>query len=717
MPARRWRRGSSAAWSRAPGSRRRRSGSRAAWRASTRPRSRPYVAPCAARTTSRSRPASPLSGDSRSRYKAGRERGQLPLHPGGHRARAGGTGVRGSPLHLRRDVGARPPAGVRPCESWRGARHASRRAARELSPLRRGVLRDRAPGRGFHPAQLPRQAARAGAHARYRGAARPARGRALPRAGRVGEVEAPGPDRLRPAGARLRGLRGADRGLRRARGGGRGRGRRHRDPHVHERDDGASQGRHADAPRLHRLRDGQRRAGRRPAARRGPPVRAALPHRRCDQHDDHALDRPPARAHAAVRPARLARGGGARAHHTRLPRAHHAEAAARRAGARAAGPLEPGDPVLRGGGDAVPGRPPCDRALPPERRLRERLRADRDDLHAHHPRPRGPSPPGDAGGDRGAAAVPPRGRGSGGDRRARPRVGPARGGLRRRPPGGVADRRGARRLLPPAARDLQEARGDPLRRRAAEEPDGQDPPARPARAARPRVSPARGPSRARRPPSRHPRPASRPAVELAVRDGVAWMTLARPASGNRLDAELLGALVEGSAAAEDDDGVRVVVLAAEGPAFSLGLPRACRWPERSWPDGVGALGGLTKPVIAAIQGAAVGWGLALALACDLRTAPTAAVLALPELGERRFPGGGVTQRLPRIIGTARAMELVLLGTRLPAATAAAWGLVSAAVAPARLASTVEETARGRPAPRTRPPPLAEGALAPGPHRP
>jgi len=178
-----------------------------------------------------------------------------------------------------------------------------------------------------------------------------------------------------------------------------------------------------------------------------------------------------------------------------------------------------------------------------------------------------------------------------------------------------------------------------------------------------------------------------------VRDGVAWMTLGRPASGNRLDAELLGALGEASAAAEDDDGVRVVVLAAEGRAFSLGLPRACRWPERSWPDGVGALGGLTKPVIAAIQGAAVGWGLALALACDLRIASTAAVFALPELGERRFPGGGVTQRLPRMIGTARAMELVLLGTRLPAATAAAWGLVSAAVAPARLASTVEETAR------------------------
>src|SRR5207249_12249348 len=113
----------------------------------------------------------------------------------------------------------------------------------------------------------------------------------------------------------------------------------------------------------------------------------------------------------------------------------------------------------------------------------------------------------------------------------------------------------------------EDTRGAPLRRPAAKHPHGQDPPARPPRAARPRVSPGRAPSRARRPPSRHPRPASGPAVELAVRDGVAWMTLGRPASGNRLDAELLGALVEASAAAEDDHGVRVVVLAAVGPVF------------------------------------------------------------------------------------------------------------------------------------------------------
>jgi len=182
-------------------------------------------------------------------------------------------------------------------------------------------------------------------------------------------------------------------------------------------------------------------------------------------------------------------------------------------------------------------------------------------------------------------------------------------------------------------------------------------------------------------------------VELAVREGIGWMTLARPASGNRLDAELLGALAEACAAAEGDDGVRVVVLAAEGRAFSLGLPRGCRWPEPSWPDGMGALAGLGKPVVAAIRGDAVGWGFSLALACDLRIASTAAALVLPELGRGCLPGGGATQRLPRVVGTARAMEMVLLGTRLPAATAVAWGLVSAAVPPARLGATVEETAR------------------------
>ena len=204
---------------------------------------------------------------------------------------------------------------------------------------------------------------------------------------------------------------------------------------------------------------------------------------------------------------------------------------------------------------------------------------------------------------------------------------------------------------------------------------------------------ARGPSRARRPAGRHPRPESRPPVEIAIRDGVAWITLARPRTRNRLDAELQGALAEACATADDAHDVRVVVLGARGPAFSAGLPPRCRWPEPAWPDAVAAVAKVEKPVIAAVQGDAIGWGVSLALACDLRLASTAASFTLPELRDGRFPGGGVTQRLPRIVGVARAAELVLLGSRLPATTAAAWGLVGAAVPPARLAGAVEDAAR------------------------
>ena len=183
------------------------------------------------------------------------------------------------------------------------------------------------------------------------------------------------------------------------------------------------------------------------------------------------------------------------------------------------------------------------------------------------------------------------------------------------------------------------------------------------------------------------------AVELVVRDGVAWMTLARPATENRLDAELLGALAEACAAVEDDERARVAVLAARGRAFSAGLPPDCAWPEPAWPDGIGAVAGLTKPVLAAIGGDALGWGFSLALACDLRIAATTAVFALPDVASGRLPGGGITQRLPRIVGPARALDLLLLGTPLAARRAAEWGIAAAAVPPARLAAAVAETAR------------------------
>jgi len=202
----------------------------------------------------------------------------------------------------------------------------------------------------------------------------------------------------------------------------------------------------------------------------------------------------------------------------------------------------------------------------------------------------------------------------------------------------------------------------------------------------------RGAGRARRGAGR--RPASPgPAVELDTRDGVAWMTLARASTSNRCDAELLGALADACSTVERADDVAVVVLRARGPVFSSGLPDGEAWPDRAWPDGVGALSALTKPVIAAVQGAASGWGFALALACDLRIASSAASFVLPEVPEGRLPGGGATQRLARMVGSARALELVLLGTSLPARKAASWGIVSRVVPPRSLAPTVADAAR------------------------
>ena len=98
-------------------------------------------------------------------------------------------------------------------------------------------------------------------------------------------------------------------------------------------------------------------------------------------------------------------------------------------------------------------------------------------------------------------------------------------------------------------------------------------------------------------------------------------------------------------------------------------------------------------MVGCLSGAIRGWGVALALACDLRVSSTTAVLELPEVARGCLPGGGVTQRLPRLIGTSRALEMLLLGEPIAAPQAAAWGVVSQVVAPRRLRSTAAVLAR------------------------
>jgi enoyl-CoA hydratase/carnithine racemase len=178
------------------------------------------------------------------------------------------------------------------------------------------------------------------------------------------------------------------------------------------------------------------------------------------------------------------------------------------------------------------------------------------------------------------------------------------------------------------------------------------------------------------------RRAPRPPVEVAVDGRVATLTLARPERGNVLDDAMMHGLVEAAESLADRDDLCAVVVSARGRAFSLGLPRALAWPPRAWPDGIAAVARIPMPVVAAVRGEARGWGVALALACDLRVMARSAVLALPCAAAGRLAGGGVTQRLARLVGPARAAELLLLGRRLTGRDAAEWGLATRAEAPA-----------------------------------
>jgi len=171
------------------------------------------------------------------------------------------------------------------------------------------------------------------------------------------------------------------------------------------------------------------------------------------------------------------------------------------------------------------------------------------------------------------------------------------------------------------------------------------------------------------------------------RDGpVTTVVLDRPAVRNAVDREAAQALADAFRAFEADASARVAVLWGDHGAFCAGADLqaiAEGRPNRLEPDGDGPMGPtrmlLDKPVIAAIAGPAVGGGLELALWCDLRVAEEDAVLGFTN---RRFGVplvDGGTVRLPRLIGLAHALDLILTGRRVGAAEAQAMGLVSRVV--------------------------------------
>jgi enoyl-CoA hydratase/carnithine racemase len=188
-------------------------------------------------------------------------------------------------------------------------------------------------------------------------------------------------------------------------------------------------------------------------------------------------------------------------------------------------------------------------------------------------------------------------------------------------------------------------------------------------------------------------------VLVEKRGTAAWVTLNRPAVRNALSRDVNTRLGELAQELQSDDEIHAVVITGAGElAFCAGadlkerrgVPASEAGPYINAISGaINGWGELRKPTIAAMNGAAYGGGLELALACDFRILVEGAELGLTEVRLGIMPGAGGTQRLPRLVGEARAKELILLGRRISAARALEIGLVTQVVPRAELPRAVE----------------------------
>ena len=188
-------------------------------------------------------------------------------------------------------------------------------------------------------------------------------------------------------------------------------------------------------------------------------------------------------------------------------------------------------------------------------------------------------------------------------------------------------------------------------------------------------------------------------IVVEEKAGTAWVTLNRPDVRNALSRSVNLELTEIASELEGRESVRAIVITGAGDkAFCAGADLKERKGVSAQDTGpyVSAIGTaietwgeIRKPTIAMLNGSAYGGGLELALACDLRVMVEGAELGLTEVRLGIIPGAGGTQRLPRLIGEARAKELILLGRRISSARAAEIGLVHQVVARAQLRPTID----------------------------
>ena len=191
-----------------------------------------------------------------------------------------------------------------------------------------------------------------------------------------------------------------------------------------------------------------------------------------------------------------------------------------------------------------------------------------------------------------------------------------------------------------------------------------------------------------------------PMIKTEVRGRVALVTLDRPKALNALSNELVDELAQALWGFDADDGIGAIVLTGSEKAFAAGADIAAM---QGWSyvdvfkqDYLGgqweSLKRLRKPIIAAVSGYALGGGCELAMLCDFIIAADNAKFGQPEVKLGIIPGFGGTQRLPRAIGKAKAMDLILTGRMMDAEEAERAGLVARVVPAARLLDEALEAA-------------------------
>jgi enoyl-CoA hydratase/carnithine racemase len=193
------------------------------------------------------------------------------------------------------------------------------------------------------------------------------------------------------------------------------------------------------------------------------------------------------------------------------------------------------------------------------------------------------------------------------------------------------------------------------------------------------------------------------AIRYELADGIATITLNRPAVHNAMNERMREELTACFGELARSDDARVIVVTGMGDrAFSAGadirefvapqVPVRFREGRRRI-DFRAAMDRCPQPVIAAIRGFALGGGLELALACDIRIAGEDSQLGLTEVNLAIIPGGGGTQRLPRLVGRGKALEMILTGARIDAREALRIGLVERVVPATEVLSSAQALAR------------------------